>query len=127
MSTDPKPDYVVGPGRPPLATRFQKGRSGNPRGRPRRAKNLATLLHEALDERVGVTEDGRCRKRSKRELGLARLADKFAAGDPQAVKLLLSLLLELERRTPPEPAERPSLTAADQQVIANLLARLKAP
>jgi hypothetical protein len=38
MPTDPNPDYVVGPGRPPLETRFQKGRSGNQRGRPRRAK-----------------------------------------------------------------------------------------
>src|SRR5439155_2145375 len=28
-------DYEVGYGRPPKPSRFQKGRSGNPRGRPR--------------------------------------------------------------------------------------------
>jgi hypothetical protein len=127
MSTDPKPDYVVGPGRPPLATRFQKGRSGNPRGRPRRAKNLVILLREALDERVGVTEDGRCRKRSKRELGLARLADKFAAGDPQAAKLILGLTPEIERRPPPEPEARPPHDEADKAVIANFIAGLRGP
>ena len=26
-------DYQVGPGKPPLHTRFKKGQSGNPRGR----------------------------------------------------------------------------------------------
>ena len=32
-------DYEVGYGRPPKATRFRKGRSGNPRGRPKGARN----------------------------------------------------------------------------------------
>ncbi len=27
-------DYKVGPGKPPLHTRFKKGQSGNPGGRP---------------------------------------------------------------------------------------------
>lgn len=31
--------YEVGYGKPPLASRFKPGRSGNPRGRPRGAKN----------------------------------------------------------------------------------------
>jgi hypothetical protein len=32
----------VGYGRPPLATRFRAGQSGNPRGRPKGARNLST-------------------------------------------------------------------------------------
>ena len=39
-------DYDVGYGKPPEATRFQPGRSGNPRGRPRGAKNKAPALNE---------------------------------------------------------------------------------
>jgi len=60
------------------------------------------------------------------DLGIARLADKFADGDPQATKLLFGLLLELERRSPPEPAERPPIEEADRIVIESLLARLRA-
>jgi hypothetical protein len=44
---------------------------------------MVTLLREALDRRIEVEEDGRRRKCSKHQLGLARLADKFAAADPQ--------------------------------------------
>jgi S-adenosylmethionine/arginine decarboxylase-like enzyme len=44
----------VGYGKPPLHTRFKKGQSGNPRGRPRGAKNLSTLVSDALDQTVVV-------------------------------------------------------------------------
>jgi hypothetical protein len=47
----------VGPGRPPLHTRFKKGRSGNPGGRS--TKSLPELLADALDETVVVTIDSR--------------------------------------------------------------------
>ena len=50
-----KRDYEVGRGKPPVHSRFKKGQSGNPRGRP--AKNLAVLLAAALNETVTVTED----------------------------------------------------------------------
>jgi len=62
MSDDDKTDYKVGYKKPPLHTRFRKGQSGNPRGRPRGSKNFSTLLADALNEPVVVTEDGRRRK-----------------------------------------------------------------
>src|SRR6202008_2122493 len=58
MPPDSEGDYEVGYGKPPRETRFAKGRSGNPRGRPSGAKNFATLLREALNEPVIVTENG---------------------------------------------------------------------
>lgn len=45
----PRGDYKVGYGRPPLHRRFAKGRSGNPRGRPR-GSSKARLMHLVLAE-----------------------------------------------------------------------------
>ncbi len=38
--------YEVGYGRPPVGTRFRKGQSGNPEGRPKGARNKLPALHE---------------------------------------------------------------------------------
>src|SRR6266849_2816817 len=125
MPTDRKRDYEVGYGKPPVHTRFRKGQSGNPRGRPRGSKNLTTLVSDALDQLVVVTENGRRRKIAKRELGIAQLVNKFAMADPHATRILLGLLQEIERRAPPASAERPTFAAADTKVIENLLDRLR--
>ena len=37
-------DYDVGYGKPPKATRFRKGQTGNPKGRPKTSKNVGTML-----------------------------------------------------------------------------------
>ena len=68
-------DYQVGPGRPPLHTRFKKGQSGNPGGRS--AKSLPALLANALNETIVVTIDGRRRKITKREAIVAQMVDKI--------------------------------------------------
>jgi hypothetical protein len=120
MTTDPKIDPGAGCGERPTDTRFQKGRSGNPRGRPRRAAEVTAQILKALDKRVAVTEGGRTRKLAKRALGIARLADRFAEGDPQVVKLLLGVLLDLDRRKAGEAVGRPALDDHDREVIKNL-------
>jgi hypothetical protein len=87
--------YAVGYGKPPVHTRFAKGRSGNPGGRPR-GKNLTTLLQEALAETVTIELGGRRRRLSKGEAIIARLVDGAINADPRSLKLLLPLVLKLE-------------------------------
>jgi hypothetical protein len=109
-------DYPVGYGKPPEHTRFKKGHTGNPQGRPRRAKNLATLLGAALDGKVTVTEHGRRRRITKREAMIAQLVNRSAQADLKAMAIVLGMMQEIERRTGAS-AEPASLTEADRQVL----------
>src|SRR5215472_16563587 len=121
MPNDTTGDYEVGYGKPPRHTRFEKGRSGNPRGRPLGAKNLPTLLSEALNERVTiVAEGGRRRRVSKREAVITQLVNRSAKADLRATKILLDILQEIERRTEPASPETSVFSAADEKVIEQL-------
>jgi Family of unknown function (DUF5681) len=124
MPSDEKRDDGVGYGRPPRHTRFKKGQSGNPKGRPGGAKNLSTLLTDALNELVIVAENGRRRKISKRLAIIKQLVNHAAKGDWRAAKLLFDILYEIERRSEPEPSGS-SFSMADEKVIAQLKARLR--
>jgi len=117
-------EYRVGRGKPPLHSRFKKGQSGNPRGP--RAKNLPALLIRALNEPVLVTANGETRQITKREAVIAQLVDKSTGADLRATKMLIDMLKDIEKRagTAPPP-KASSLTPADEEVVENLLARLR--
>ena len=84
-------EYEVGYGRPPRHTRFEKGLSGNYRGRPRGAKNMATHLKEALRERVVINENGRRKRVTKMDVVSRRLVNKAAEGDLRFIQILVAL------------------------------------
>jgi hypothetical protein len=118
---DGESDYKVGPGRPPLHTRFKKGQSGNPRGRS--PKNLATLLADALNEKVYATIDGRCRKITKRKAIATQMVNKSASADLRATKMLIDVEQKAGVASPP-PAP-PPFTEADEQVVEQLVERIR--
>jgi len=85
------------------------------------------LLNQALDEKVYVTEDGRRRRVTKRELVIRQLVNKSAKADLWAIKQLTDIVERVDPRAgaaaaPPEPRE---LTAADREVVELFIARLR--
>ena len=98
-------DNSVGYKRPPRHTRFKKGKSGNPRGRPGGSLNLGSKLEKAASALVTVTESGKRKTLSKVDVALRRLVNNAAEGDRQALKLLVQLLQtsgdESKAETPP--------------------------
>ena len=104
---EPTDDYEIGRGKPPRHAGFQKGRSGNPKGRPRGSKNLGTLLSQALDEKVMVTEDGLRRRVTKRELVVKQLVNKSASADLCAIKQLIDIVERVEGRSGASPTVPP--------------------
>jgi len=112
----------VGYGRPPLATRFRAGQSGNPRGRPKGARNLSTVVASALSERVAITENGRRRRITKLEAAVKQLVNRAAGGESRATQLLIQLVQANEAQTPQSDAKR--VDHADAIVMAELKRRL---
>jgi len=120
---DDDDDYEVGYARPPRHSRFVKGQSGNPRGRPRGAENIETLLDEALNELVVVTDHGGRRKVSKRKAFITQIVNGGAKGNFRAVPILLAMLKDFESDTALQATE-PAYTEADRQIIQHIQARL---
>ena len=123
MPSEKKGDYEVGYGKPPRDTRFPKGQSGNPRGRPPGAKNLKTLLSEALNEPVIVTENGGRRKVTKRQAIVTQLVNRSATADFRAIKILLDIVRDIERQTEPTAPETADFSEADEKVLEQIKAR----
>ena len=98
--------HKVGYGRPPRATRFKAGRSGNPKGRPKGSLNLATDLAAELGEPITVREDGRPRRISKQRALIKSLMAKALQGDARASAALLGLYGRLITE-PPEDQNQP--------------------
>jgi hypothetical protein len=66
-------DYEVGFGKPPKAYQFKRGRSGNPKGRPKKIKSGQTDVAGILGEPLTVATAGRTREMSAFEIGARQL------------------------------------------------------
>src|ERR1700745_1556897 len=83
--------YKVGYGKPPKARQVKRGRSGNPHGRPKGSRKLATDLAAELGEQITVREDGRSRRISKQRALIKSLMANALQGDARASAALLGL------------------------------------
>ena len=115
----PNDDDDVGYKRPPKHTRFQKGQSGNPKGRPRGAKNIRTDLAEELAELIHIREGDKEYKVSKQRAVIKVMVSAAVKGDMRAVSSLLSLYGRLFGLTD-VPAEEAN---TDQLILEDYLAR----
>ena len=96
MTKTSNPSYEVGYGKPPLHSRFQKGQSGNPKGRAKGTRNFATLFSEAMMKPVVITENGQRKKISKFAAAMTQLANDAARGDKKSIQLAFAMLQALE-------------------------------
>ena len=102
--TDPdaSPDYDVGYSRTPAASRFQKGRSGNPKGRPRGSKQKRAPFDAVLGQRVTIREDGCERRVTAAEAFLLHMTKRGLEGDGAAARAALTAIAEARALRPAE-------------------------
>lgn len=87
-----KPRTQVGYGRPPRATQFRPGKSGNPTGRPKGAKKHASIeeeLRKELNKPVFVNINGRKVKKTVREIIVKQWITGAMKGNTRALGMLL--------------------------------------
>ena len=112
-------DYDVGYKRPPQHSRFEKGRSGNSKGRPKGTKNLKTDLLEELQEKVLVREGSTEKQISKQRAMVKSLTAKAIKGDTRAITILYTMMARLLEIEDTDHAEAP-LTEDESAVLATL-------
>jgi hypothetical protein len=110
-------DYKVGYGKPPTQSQFTKGKSGNPKGRPKGSKNISTMLIRISNERVTITENGKPLRLSKAEVALRQLVNKSMKGEMRAIDRLLLQLIAVEESLR-ETQQRSSLSLSPSQAEA---------
>ena len=91
-------DHDAGYGKPPRHSRFKKGQSGNPKGRPRGSRNFSTDLKATLEEPTRVTHHGKAQTVSTQHAALMRLREKALGGEVRALDSLIGLRPALQRR-----------------------------
>ena len=87
-----KDAYQIGYRKPPKATQFKPGQSGNPKGRPSGTRNLKTDLEDELGETITVTEAGKLKRLSKQRALLKSLVAKALKGDTKAIAIVLGMV-----------------------------------
>lgn len=110
MSNDhknPKPDYAVGFRKPPKTTQYPKGKSGNPKGRPKAEtiSDLAPLVESIFAEPAKIRDGEQTRTVSKLEAVLRVQIGLALKCDPRAIRAIFNRAAKagLFSKAPPKP------------------------
>jgi hypothetical protein len=83
--------HTTGYMKPPKQNQFKKGKSGNPKGRPKQIENPYLVLQKVLKRKVQIKNDGR--KIPLYEALMRRLKELAISGDRRAIQMLQKILV----------------------------------
>ena len=109
--------FKVGYKSPPQHSRFQPGRSGNPRGRQKAVRNLGSDVKRTLEVPVRLNEQGKARRVSTQEAALLRLREMALKGDARSLDRLLELAQTFNNGAALETLGDKAVAAEDQAIL----------
>lgn len=115
--------YEVGYGKPPRATRFKPGQSGNPRGRRKGTRNFRTYVREELEQKVTVRTDGHGRRVPKVQLIAMQLVNASVKGDLKSIEFLLKLADLMAPDEPEREVQKP-MSEQERQLVFGYLSSI---
>jgi hypothetical protein len=125
---DMSDSYEVGYGRPPRSTQFQKGISGNPKGRPKKALDFDHALLRESKVSVTINENGRPRRISKHSAVIKQLTHKAMSGNIPALRTYLDRyqiasekIALLETTQSRDPRTRPVRELTDEEIHERII------
>jgi hypothetical protein len=116
----------IGYRKPPKASRWRKGQSGNRRGRKKGVRNLKTELAEELGEIVKIKEQGLAKTITKQRALIKALTAKAVQGDARAANVLINMMFRLLH--PDLIDDVPTkLAKEDQDILDTFVVRRRTP
>lgn len=113
--TDKK--YDIGYGKPPEETRFSKGKSGNPKGRPKGCRNTYNILDVLLSKNVTIMQDGKPIHISKKQAILLQAVNSATKGDLKAIQVIIPHMLASDARNEAVGRNVRDISKEDQEVL----------
>ena len=116
--------YTVGYAKPPSASRFKPGVSGNVKGRPKGRKNLKTLIKQAMTAMITIQEGTSGRQVTKLEGVVLRQLQNALKGNDRSAMAVIKMANEmglLDDAADVSGTES-DLTPSDERILKELLA-----
>lgn len=108
---------------PPAHSRWRKGQSGNPSGRPKGSGNFLKDLSVVLGETVVITEGGRQKRITKRRALIKSLLASALKGDVRAAQLMMTWAAAEGADEHGTKGALPPLGPGDLRILKSLLER----
>ena len=111
-------NYEAGYGKPPANTRFKRGQSGNPKGRPKGSRGFVSIFNRTLKERLTINEGGRRKVINKLEGIFKQLVNRAVSGDTNSFTTDNAMLQLLEQQANDQHKAAEHVEEADGEMIA---------
>src|SRR5436190_3073798 len=108
--------------KPPKAFQFQRGRSGNPSGRPRKAQGIPEMLGKVAKQKILTKGKNGSQWMTKMEASFTQLVNQAASGNLKALDLLAKMMVSFPETVKPRDVED-RVTSAKAKLLKLLEAR----